>query len=600
MASSRILNQAVKLYTALETLFNDKTSICQWHLDYFPLVTCDDTTEWVMDVATQTADVQVGGDFGTEGLEGTQTSISAGKLVDSGADFDGSIGVGTPIATTFMWARNTSTDVTSRITSVDSATTITLVDDIFSAGGQNYEISNYNLSGNFAIGTDELVKTTGAVATMKQTNILVDNNLYKYEIDITSFTSTLDGDQLRFYIGGTLVLTLDETDDPSGTVTLYGYASGNDETAIMIDSDANIAATFSDLVVTQLNNPMFFVVNCDDNTVAYSSLYTDIISSATSSQIKMSFDWGNLQDGYGCTGCYHIRIIDDVGVPENVSLDRIIDGDFPNLTNWNAGSGWTAGIGVAIMSSAGGAGDLTQTTLAYNFSKSLSYDVTFTVAGYSAGDFDVKLYNGAAEVANLGNISAAGTYTLSSGVLTANCDSISFEANSVGNQGYQLSTLTALLDVVDSGYDFRTDCYQLKASHDCTVKLSGTNLDNAFGIDFVGLSYNPVVRISAELMNPKYDGDKENEEDSAGVSKTLYFKSEKKRNLFIWQQPEWMHDFLRLLIGYDTFLVDDVNYISQDASYSTEGERLAGKLPDLSNANSELRLKTDLNENKYC
>ena len=65
-------------------------------------------------------------------------------------------------------------------------------------------------------------------------------------------------------------------------------------------------------------------------------------------------------------------------------------------------------------------------------------------------------------------------------------------------------------------------------------------------------------------------------------------------------QPEWIHDFIRLLIGYDTLLIDDVAYVSDDASYEPEASRELGRLPDLSTANTELRLKTDLNENRFC
>lgn len=159
-----------------------------------------------------------------------------------------------------------------------------------------------------------------------------------------------------------------------------------------------------------------------------------------------------------------------------------------------------------------------------------------------------------------------------------------------------------ILDASDpySSVLFRTDCFEICDSFDCTVKLSGTNLDNAFGIDFASFNYIPVLRISGDLEVAEYKGDKENEENSNGVTTTLYFKSETERNLFIYAQPEHIHNFLRLLIGYDTFEVDDVPYIAKEASYSPENERISGKLLSLYNASTKLRLKNDLNENKYC
>ena len=40
--------------------------------------------------------------------------------------------------------------------------------------------------------------------------------------------------------------------------------------------------------------------------------------------------------------------------------------------------------------------------------------------------------------------------------------------------------------------------------------------------------------------------------------------------------------------------------IGIEAEYEVEAERQLGKIPDLGNANTTVRLKTDLNENKYC
>jgi len=283
-----------------------------------------------------------------------------------------------------------------------------------------------------------------------------------------------------------------------------------------------------------------------------------------------------------------------------ISRLLIDNGSFSGAApEWGFGTDWSLSSNKALLSSVGSAGNLQQKTLAFDFSKALSYDVTFTITDYIGGEVFVKLFNDLVEVANLGSFTSNGTFTVSSGILTANCDSIVFEPTVVA-QSMFFDDVSAILNVEDSGFDLRTDCFQLAESHDCTVKLSGTNLDNAFGIDFLGLSYTPIIRISAELEAAKYDGDKENEEDSAGISKTLYFKSEKKQNLFIYQQPDHLHDFLRLLIGYDTFKVDDIDYVSLEATYEIESERLLSKLQDLNNANTDLRLKTDLNENRFC
>jgi len=592
MGTTRINNQAVKVYSPTETVFNETTDCRVWHHDHWPLVTCDDTTEIILDTTVEVSNVQIDGDFGTD-VTGNTTSTIPFRLVDTGKDF---IAAGIVIG---MTARNNDTDVVANIIGVDT-TFLTLSPDIFAGAVESYSVSNYDLEGNMNFGTAELIKTTGATGSMKQGSILTGDSLYKMEIDITSFSTLVDGNQINIKIGGATVLTLDETDSPTGTITVFGYATGAFPTEVEISVDANIAATFSTLRVSQVSNVIFFVLDCEDDVLCYTSVLADIQTSSSSSQIKLSFDWSNLQSGYDCQGCKYITIVDDVGLPDNLHTDKINDGEFSGA-GWNLGTGWLLTGTKAAMNHVGaGAGELTQTSLATDFSKSLSYDVQFTVDGYVTGSFDVKLFNGATEVANLGNISSDGIHILSTGVLSSNCDVIKFIPNTSFSQDYNIDSVSAILDVIDTGFDWRTDCFQLSDSHDCTIKLTGTNLDNAFGIDFIGLSYNPFLRLTGQLETPKFKGDKENEEDSSGISKTLYFKSEEERSLFIWQQPEHIHNFMRLFKGYDTFQVDGVDYISIDADYEPESERVLGKIPDLSNASTDVRLKTDLNENRFC
>ena len=160
--------------------------------------------------------------------------------------------------------------------------------------------------------------------------------------------------------------------------------------------------------------------------------------------------------------------------------------------------------------------------------------------------------------------------------------------------------MAVIINLDCTGFKYRTDCFSLADSFDCTVKLSGTNNDNAFGIDFIGLDYNPIIRIPGELQFPKFTSEKENEEDSSGISKTLYFKSSETRELFMYQLPLHLHRFIRLLIGYDVFKIDDVEYIFIGDEYAPEAERILSKLPDLANSLTEVRLKEDLNKNIFC
>lgn len=458
MSLTRIENQAVKLYTPSETTFNEVDSKCLWLEKYFQKVMCTDVTQIVMQSQAETeTNLSPDPDVATD-VVAINTGTSVNKLIDADADFISS-GVNTE-----MTVRNTTTDASASVVSVDGATQLTLSDDIFTSLFDDYSISYYELEGETEVGTNEITKNTGGTGTITQPDLLTVGEFYSYSFDISSYSFDSPSDTITVLIGGQIAATLTDEDDPQGTITIYGEAGSN--TDISLEFTDGVSADVSGFNLYSVAKPVFQIVNCDTDEVVYNSVASDVVASFESAQVMLNVDWSNLMDGYDCNcGCYRIEILAD----------------------------------------------------------------------------------------------------------------------------------EPYADVL-----FRTDCFEMCDTFDCSVKLSGTNLDNAFGIDFIGLAYTPFVRISGDLEVAEYKGDKENEENSNGVTTTLYFKSELERNLFIYAQPEHIHNFLRLLIGYDTFEVDDVAYIAKEASYSPENERISGKLLSLYNASTKLRLKNDLNENKYC
>lgn len=583
---TRINNQAVKLYSPTETRFNEKTSKCEWHEDYFQLATCLDVSEIILDNVVFVENIEADGTF-DDVTAGTNTNVVPNKLRDTGADF---ITAGIRVGMTVQRATGGAFVARAKVTNVDSSTVLSLDFDLFTFSALPYEISFWEYEGEVTLANNsyEVLSTTSTGSFLQQASLTV-GSTYRVTFDIISVSQDVEGDQVRILIGGVAVLTLDETDIIAKTYTVFGFAATN---VFRLETDGGMVVTIDNIKIDLLYDNTFKIKDCENDAIQYSSVSGDILYSETLNQLKMSVDWSNVT----CPGCYYIQVTQEVPAAER--LERITDKNFNNAGAWNVGAGWTVGGGEAILSSGGGAGNLTQTSLAIDFKKSVSYNINMVV-DHTSGDFDVKLYSGGIEILDLGNFSTSGNFNTSTGALLSDCDEIRLEP-SAGAQNLTVLQLSALMDLTPVDFSYRTDCYQLDDSHDCTIKLNGTNLDNAFGIDFIGLGYAPFVRVKGELMTPIFEGDKENEEDSAGISKTLYFKSEEKKNLFLYSLPNYLHSFIRLLIGYDTFQVDDVDYISIDSTYAPEAERLLGKLDDLSSVTTELRLQDDLNENKFC
>lgn len=588
--SNIIKNQAIKLYEETETLFNEKTSKCVWHHDYSPLVACDDVSEIVLNTTVRDADVGVDSDFSFVVTGNSPSGGATSIFTDAGATF---ITDGVQAGMYFMKYLGDVDDITDanvEILSVDSETQITLASSVTFTISDYYEISEWiyvgdirTVNGYAEIDNQVLTTTTSA---LRQT--IEDETLYKVEFTITFIDPDDPASFLSVGLGSNTVLSLFADDIEAKKYTVFGKSDG---TLFQLAIDGNPKLNIDDIIVSKMYDTSYEIKNCNTDDVEYTSVDADFVYSNTSNQLKMLIDWSSVE----CDNCYYIDVWQG---SETGGIESISNGDFAaGDTDWNVATGWSIYSGLANYDDTGN-GSLTQTDLSVDLSIGISYTLSFFLT-YAAGVLNVSLYKVGVLVQDMGDFNTNGLKSISTGVLTSEVDEIRFKPIGVGHKSYLVEDVSLLSETITLN-NYRTDCINVSNELDCTIKLSGTNNDNAFGIDFESLSYNPFIRVQGELTTPKYDGDKENEEDSLGINKTLYFKSETKRDLFIYDVPEYHHEFIRLLLGYDTFLIDDVEYVSTSAAYSPENERILGKLPDLSSSTTEVRLEDDLNENKFC
>ena len=110
MGVTKVKNQAIKLYEESETIFNDKVSNCEWHLDYHNIATCDDVAEIILDTDLLETNLQEDGTFDTNVI-GVNTSVVVNTLQDAGASFLSTVTPG-------MTARNVSDDTLATVLTV--------------------------------------------------------------------------------------------------------------------------------------------------------------------------------------------------------------------------------------------------------------------------------------------------------------------------------------------------------------------------------------------------------------------------------------------------------------------------------------------------
>lgn len=107
----------------------------------------------------------------------------------------------------------------------------------------------------------------------------------------------------------------------------------------------------------------------------------------------------------------------------------------------------------------------------------------------------------------------------------------------------------------------------------CTLLISAVNNENGLGFvfkkDAMGVQlFTPKIRLEAKIKGLKYPAERSVLEDSLGDKNVYYFAGRKAKTLAIDLQPEYVHDFLRLLIGVDNWYIDGFLYFVEDDEYS--------------------------------
>lgn len=589
---NRIKNQAIPLYTAGETKFNEKASLCEWHEDYFPIVTCEDTSSIVIENPTFIEDGGPDKDFSFV-VTGNVDNPTSTTVTDVAALFQSNGVVAGMYIMFYTNGVNGLTTASGLILSVDSETQLTIDNAASRSASDYYEISNWSYLGDIRTvnGYAEFDDAVPSIITSYLDAPIIDETPYKIEFTITYIDPVAPAAYILVEMGiGNNVLQILADDIEAKTYTAYGVADG---TTLRVTVDGNAALNIDSFQIDEMYETTFEIVNCEDDVVDYNSTLEDVLFSPFTNQMLLSIDWSNAGGGYCVLGCYYLNV--NQNYPAVNDEQRIDDPSLTTGTPWFFTGGWSfAGGNADVVSDEG---YMQQTTLAYNFKKGLSYTVS-VVMNWTSGGAYFELKSRGVVILTSPTYSSSSVHQYNTGVLSEEIDEIIFYSSGA-SVDLEIFTVSALMNGVEE-WSYSTDCFNLTDDTSCTVKLSGTNLDNAFGIDFLGTAYSPFIRVQGELMPAKFDGDKTNEQDSQGTNKTLYFKSDQKNNLFLYQLPMYLHTFIRLLLGYDTLQIDDVTHLAEDGTYSPEAERVLGKMPDLFNSNTELVLGEDLNENKFC
>jgi hypothetical protein len=163
---------------------------------------------------------------------------------------------------------------------------------------------------------------------------------------------------------------------------------------------------------------------------------------------------------------------------------------------------------------------------------------------------------------------------------------------------YYIEIDDAILTVADECLDCSYNSNKfILGNHDCTHLVNVCNNEDGFGFIFNGSGFSPRIRLRSYLVRASYQSERDSFEDSAGKRTVQYFKRRKSKEWRIEPVPEYVHDFLSTIIGYDHVYIGSAEYFVDDDEYSLQYQTRNDVMASVTLKLSE---KIQLVENTNC
>lgn len=500
-------------------------------------------------------------DFFTPVLSGTNTSVTTGELVDSGADFAASGVAGSYLVV------NTTTNDSSYAVAPIGTTTLDLNEDIFTATPHNYDIYNIriqgawkydNVTGDFFISTP----TNNSTLTFRDTAFINTGNWYRVQFTVSG------------YIAGTLTVNIGNTTlgtiSSNGTFTFYGQPTGLNPDLRFV-TDATFDATIGDFDVYQLNQLYRIELRDLQDNLIYTLYHTENSISLTMGNVVIRSDWADTIGENGCD-CYRFWIYDN----SNTQLsDVITNGNFTTNTNWENTSPINSDIGI------------TSGVLRFETTSDSNYDGVFQVlpqlingVQYTLSFRILNRVSGGVffEVGGTSTASYSSNGVYSIDITPSNILSPSiFIRQSTSPTQLDIDNVSLKVKTDDLTVDGKSECLRVCNQDDCYTLIQWRNDNNSFGFFYGDSTYYHQMRVLGRLRSQKINDLEFNPfKNSIGQMGFPYYNGQKVEELAISPMPEYMHNALAIGLSHRTILIDGVPYT-----------RAGGYIPD-GNDDSEL------------
>ena len=195
-------------------------------------------------------------------------------------------------------------------------------------------------------------------------------------------------------------------------------------------------------------------------------------------------------------------------------------------------------------------------------------------------------------------------------ITTAGTTTIVFTPTSSGEislLGSQIGGLPSLIEIskvtlraiyTSVQYDRYSDVISVGEYSGCDYfKLEGCNGENQFGFAFYGSSFLPSIRLEGRRYQPQYDTDADLFRYSSGRWHASYVDRKKKHTYYFGRLPEYVLDFLSILVYFDNFYVNGETHFPAEDSFP---EVEYNDADDLGSISIDLIRKTGIVRKTVC
>jgi len=136
------------------------------------------------------------------------------------------------------------------------------------------------------------------------------------------------------------------------------------------------------------------------------------------------------------------------------------------------------------------------------------------------------------------------------------------------------------IEFENSSLTYRSDCFDVKLTHECTKQITWNNNENAFEFNYSDLSFTQTLRIEARLWKPRFKAlEKEVYEYSSGDLEITYVTKAKEQVFTTEDLPEYIHDALSIALDSDNFYIDGIKYVFPDNETSPAWRKSSNLAP---------------------